>query len=321
MKLQQFLYLLARDHVPTGMLWAILEECVPGDTVKIYSDEWLEKWSAEFVEQLRGVQIDDLDSIPDAVSKEDCEALPAALQSSDPLNLMNAFFKCPLNVKLPGEYWRKRFAALCEMNVTSRKSIADEVNALRSQIANHIHPRKLKHSVRCAGYRGVDQIFDEDACDCPASLEKSFPWCVKCESYHHVDNPNCSALRQSVDDVHDMHDMLETAWGIIANAWGGDWTQANLDWQRAATRWRDRYHQRLSKLHMSDMVEPEPDLPSLETMTCMTPILKDLATISREGLPDVAKRIEANVDTLLQRAAALERELENERKSDAAEET
>lgn len=33
---------------------------------------------------------------------------------------------------------------------------------------------------------------------------------------------------------------IEAAWGIIANAWGGDWTQAPADWREAAERWRDR---------------------------------------------------------------------------------
>lgn len=34
---------------------------------------------------------------------------------------------------------------------------------------------------------------------------------------------------------------LELAWGIIANAHGGDWSKASPEWQEAATAWRDRY--------------------------------------------------------------------------------
>jgi len=33
----------------------------------------------------------------------------------------------------------------------------------------------------------------------------------------------------------------ELAWGIIANAYGGDWNLASGDWVDAATRWRDKY--------------------------------------------------------------------------------
>ena len=36
--------------------------------------------------------------------------------------------------------------------------------------------------------------------------------------------------------------LLEIAWGIIANAGGGDWKRETKDWQRAAAKWRDDYH-------------------------------------------------------------------------------
>lgn len=36
--------------------------------------------------------------------------------------------------------------------------------------------------------------------------------------------------------------LLESAWGLIANAWWGDWHQADADWRRAAESWRDAYH-------------------------------------------------------------------------------
>ncbi len=37
------------------------------------------------------------------------------------------------------------------------------------------------------------------------------------------------------------NDLLETAWGIIANAHGGNWEAASDDWREAAEKWRDRY--------------------------------------------------------------------------------
>ena len=36
--------------------------------------------------------------------------------------------------------------------------------------------------------------------------------------------------------------LLELAWGIIANAQGGDWEKATPEWKAAAERWRDRYY-------------------------------------------------------------------------------
>lgn len=39
----------------------------------------------------------------------------------------------------------------------------------------------------------------------------------------------------------------EAAWGLIANAYGGDWDQASeaSGWKQAAERWRDEYHRHL----------------------------------------------------------------------------
>ena len=38
-----------------------------------------------------------------------------------------------------------------------------------------------------------------------------------------------------------LYDLLEVAWGLIANAGGGDWTKETPEWQDAAARWRDNY--------------------------------------------------------------------------------
>ena len=40
-------------------------------------------------------------------------------------------------------------------------------------------------------------------------------------------------------------DLLDTAWGIISNAHGGDWDLASKDWREAAERWRDEFHSEL----------------------------------------------------------------------------
>lgn len=37
-------------------------------------------------------------------------------------------------------------------------------------------------------------------------------------------------------------DLAEAAWGIIANAYGGNWDLATPDWRDAAERWREEYH-------------------------------------------------------------------------------
>lgn len=40
--------------------------------------------------------------------------------------------------------------------------------------------------------------------------------------------------------------LLELAWGVIANAGGGNWELETTDWNEAAVRWREQYHQTLS---------------------------------------------------------------------------
>ena len=41
-------------------------------------------------------------------------------------------------------------------------------------------------------------------------------------------------------------DLLYEAWTIIANAHGGNWDEASDEWQAAAVRWRDRWHETLT---------------------------------------------------------------------------
>ena len=40
-------------------------------------------------------------------------------------------------------------------------------------------------------------------------------------------------------------DLVESAWGIIANASNSDWSKESKQWNVAAKAWRGRYHQAL----------------------------------------------------------------------------
>ena len=40
--------------------------------------------------------------------------------------------------------------------------------------------------------------------------------------------------------VAELEGVLETAWGLIANVSGGDWSQQPIGWQEAVFRWRDK---------------------------------------------------------------------------------
>ncbi len=51
---------------------------------------------------------------------------------------------------------------------------------------------------------------------------------------------------------------MELAWGIIANAYGGDWSLAPQEWRRAAERWRDKeWHPALKRKTAAESSEVE----------------------------------------------------------------
>lgn len=50
-------------------------------------------------------------------------------------------------------------------------------------------------------------------------------------------------------------DLLEFAWGVIANVSGSNWDKQSPEWQDAAKRWRDQYHARLDE-HVAQNATP-----------------------------------------------------------------
>jgi len=50
------------------------------------------------------------------------------------------------------------------------------------------------------------------------------------------------------DEIGTLMDALETAWTLITNAHGSDWSLAPKDWRDAAERWRDeQWHPALAR--------------------------------------------------------------------------
>ena len=49
------------------------------------------------------------------------------------------------------------------------------------------------------------------------------------------------------DRLEAAENLNELAWGIIANAYGGDWSNATEEWHRAAAKWREHWHAALDK--------------------------------------------------------------------------
>lgn len=54
-------------------------------------------------------------------------------------------------------------------------------------------------------------------------------------------------------------DLLENAWGLLANAGGGDWARESVEWADAAGRWRDDYHKLLD--HTKALLDANSDAP------------------------------------------------------------
>jgi hypothetical protein len=58
-------------------------------------------------------------------------------------------------------------------------------------------------------------------------------------------------LQESMDQC------IDIAWGVIANAYGGNWDEASEDWRNAAERWRDTYLPETSRRNAAREQEKE----------------------------------------------------------------
>lgn len=55
------------------------------------------------------------------------------------------------------------------------------------------------------------------------------------------DDPTTAAIEANNAEREQMWAQLDAAWGLIANASGGDWSKQSPEWVAAAERWRDGY--------------------------------------------------------------------------------
>lgn len=67
-------------------------------------------------------------------------------------------------------------------------------------------------------------------------------WCNPRTSSTTMDPVLAEVFAEVLDAaVKELHHGMESAWGLIANAYGGDWDKASpkSGWKKAAERWRD----------------------------------------------------------------------------------
>ena len=96
----------------------------------------------------------------------------------------------------------------------------------------------------------------------------------------------------------------DDAWGLIANAHGGDWSKASDEWQAAATRWRDAW----TSVRPTASAQGEPSLEdcqraAIEATRERHPNASDLALLLS---PDEAAQVAAVRALCLSRAPSIE---------------
>lgn len=64
---------------------------------------------------------------------------------------------------------------------------------------------------------------------------------------HYRTCPRANEFGRTGATMKELRDLLEEAWGVIANSWRGNWSTAPLEWQEAAARWRDKWFASLPK--------------------------------------------------------------------------
>lgn len=82
------------------------------------------------------------------------------------------------------------------------------------------------------------------------------------------DRAHCERLRSAP-----LLDLAESAWGIIANASGGNWDLQADDWKLAAAHWRDRYHGALRTAlpRIDDLCGTRMQQPDGDVLVCDRP--------------------------------------------------
>jgi hypothetical protein len=71
----------------------------------------------------------------------------------------------------------------------------------------------------------------------PKASEKRAPTVAADIRYAHP----VTALQAELEAAQAGRKAIEFAWGIIANAHGGDWSKATPEWREAAEKWRDEH--------------------------------------------------------------------------------
>jgi hypothetical protein len=121
-----------------------------------------------------------------------------------------------------------------------RAEIVHVVAFMQRSWLDYILPEIGKHVREC------DQTADlgEAACSCMTYVREILEAAIERGAHRAMDLVSPDA--RSPEPAAEPDEALEIAWGIIANAYGGNWDLATEEWREAAIRWRDEHwHPRL----------------------------------------------------------------------------
>lgn len=74
-------------------------------------------------------------------------------------------------------------------------------------------------------------------------------WTLPQFASREMDSQFCIAIANAIREA--TAEAMEHGFGIIANAGGGDWSKESKDWQKAAVKFRERYHALLDGVRLS----------------------------------------------------------------------
>jgi len=119
------------------------------------------------------------------------------------------------------------------------QEILEAADKIVDQLEESISENTVLQERLDAAYKEIAKLGQDDEGNNTKALEIAAQcWCDDDTRSITMDTRLAKAFAERLES---MLDDMDTAWGLIANAYGGDWDKAGNDWRQAAGRFRDRY--------------------------------------------------------------------------------
>lgn len=136
--------------------------------------------------------------------------------------------------------------ALSEIAKAVREGFAVGSEATHAALGQRFREGMIRAAELCTreaeGWRSHDNIVAAGAARSLSTVILSVANGAPDARVCHGPPPKKTVSREELENLN------EAAWGVIANAFGGNWSQADAKWREAAERWRDRWHKTLPNL-------------------------------------------------------------------------